>query len=124
MFEHELTDSELLVMKAVWATEEAMSIQGITAKVNWMYKKDWAKQTVSVFLGRIVKRGFLRSERKGRHFFYYPTVSEDEYAKKEIVKCVDMWCNGRADILIATLAKARTLNDKEKAKLRTLIDSM
>ncbi len=124
MFEQELTDCELLVMKVIWATEEAMSIQEIAAKVNNVYNKKWEKQTVSVFLGRIVRRGFLRSERKGRHFFYYPTVSEEEYAKKEVVKCAEMWGNGRADVLVATLAKARKLDAEEKAKLKSLIDGM
>ena len=124
MFEQELTDCELLVMKVIWGTEEAMSIQEIAAKVNQVYKKSWEKQTVSVFLGRIVKRGFLRSERKGRHFFYYPTVSEEEYAKQEVMKCADMWGNGKADVLVATLAKARKLDAEEKENLIKLINGM
>lgn len=124
MFEQELTDCELLVMKVIWATEDAMSIQEIAAKVNQVYNKSWEKQTVSVFLGRIVKRGFLRSERKGRHFFYYPTVSEEEYAKKEVLKCAEMWGNGRADALVATLAKAKKFDAEEKTGILNLINGM
>lgn len=124
MFEQELTDCELLVMKVIWATEEAMSIQEIATKVNHVYNKNWEKQTVSVFLGRIVRRGFLRSERKGRHFFYYPTVSEEDYAKMEVSKCADLWGGGRADQLIAILAKARNLSDVEKNGILSLVSGI
>ena len=124
MKEEALTECELLIMRVIWASEEALSLQEIVERVNSVYKKEWKSQTVSVFLGRIVKRGFLTSRRQGRLFFYYPTVTEEEYEKNEIAKCVDFWSGGRADAFIAALARARGLTEVEKRELRRVLDGL
>lgn len=122
MPEQELTACELLVMKVIWATEEAMSIQEIAAKVNHTYNRKWEKQTVSVFLSRIVDRGYCKMKRKGRHFFYYPIVAEEEYAKKEVKKCADLWAGGRADKLLSILVSERELSENERQGILRWLD--
>lgn len=118
-----LTDCELLVIKVIWESEEKLSLIQIMDRVNEKYRKAWKSQTVSTFLGRIVRRGFLTMERKGRQFYYTPVVSEEEYATKEILHSADFWCNGRADVMLAKLLKERTLSDEEKAGIRKLLDA-
>ena len=119
-----LSECELLVMKVIWRCEETLSLQGIVERVNDTYKKGWKQQTVSVFLGRIVKKNLLTSQRKGRQFFYYPTMTEEEYCKAEVVKCVDMLSDGKADIFFAALSQARTLTEDEKQKIRGLLNEL
>ena len=75
-------------------------MQGIVEGVNETYKRGWKQQTVSVLLGRIVKKNLLTSVRKGRQFFYYPTMTEEEYCQAETVKCVDMLSDGKADVFL------------------------
>lgn len=117
-----LTECEVLVMKVIWESGEAMSIQEITARINLKYKKDWKLQTVSTFLSRAVKKGYLEMKRRGRSFDYYPLVTEEEYGKREIVECVDNWGNGRLGNLIASFAEARKLS--EEAHIRRMLDGM
>ena len=124
MREQSLTECELLVMRVIWKSNEPFSLQDITERVNRIYERDWKCQTVSVFLGRIVQKGFLTSKRQGRLFFYYPTIAEEEYEKDEIAKCVDFWSNGRADVFLAGLTRARNLTDTEKRELRSLLDAL
>lgn len=64
----ELTNCEVLAMKVIWHSEEALSIQEITRAVNAAYDKDWKVQTVSTFLSKMVKKGYLDMQRKGRFF--------------------------------------------------------
>ena len=104
MEDYTLSDSELFVMKIIWRSEESLSLQEIAERVNRVYGKNWKPQTVSVFLGRIVKKNLLVSKRQGRQFYYYPTISEEEYRKKETVKCVDILGDGKADIFFAALS--------------------
>lgn len=118
-----LTDCELLVMKVIWESEERLSLIQIMDQVNGKYHKTWKSQTVSTFLGRIVRRGFLAMERKGRQFFYTPLVSEEEYGKQEILHCLEFWCTGRADVFVANLLKARELTAEEKDGIRNLLDA-
>ena len=63
-----LSECEVLVMKVIWQNSEAMSIQEITSRINQRYGKDWKVQTVSTFLSRAVKKGYLEMRRKGRTF--------------------------------------------------------
>lgn len=124
MFKEELTECELLVMKVIWHSDEVLSIQEITSQLNQVYKKDWKVQTVSTFLGRAVKKEYLSMKRQGRLFYYYPLMSENEYGKREIAKCVDFWGNGKVDELLASFTEVRKLTEEEKIRIRRLLDDM
>ena len=124
MGDHTLSDSELFVMKIIWRSEESLSLQDIAERVNRVYGKNWKPQTVSVFLGRIVKKNLLISKRQGRQFFYYPTISEEEYRKKETVKCVDTLGDGKADVFFAALSQARNLTEEEKKRIRGILNAL
>lgn len=124
MEDYTLSDSELFVMKVIWRSEESLSLQDIAERVNRFHGKNWKPQTVSVFLGRIVKKNLLVSKRQGRQFFYYPTISEEEYRKKEAVKCVDTLGDGKADVFFAALSQARNLTEEEKEKIRGILNEL
>ena len=124
MGDHTLSGSELFVMKVIWRSEESLSLQDIAERVNRVYGKNWKPQTVSVFLGRIVKKNLLISKRQGRQFYYYPTISEEEYRKKEAVKCVDTLGDGKADVFFAALSQARNLTEEEKEKIRGILNEL
>ena len=124
MENYALSECELLVMKVIWKSKEPLSLQGIVEGVNGTYKRGWKQQTVSVFLGRIVKKNLLTSQRRGRQFFYYPTMTEEEYCRAEAVKCVDMLGDGKADIFFAALARGRALTEDEKERIRGLLNEL
>lgn len=124
MEDYTLSDSEFFVMKVIWRSEESLSLQDIAERVNRVYGKNWKPQTVSVFLGRIVKKNLLVSKRQGRQFYYYPTISEEEYRKKETVKCVDTLGDGKADVFFAALSQARNLTKEEKEKIRGILNEL
>ena len=124
MEDYTLSDSELFVMKVIWRSEESLSLQDIAERVNRIYGKNWKPQTVSVFLGRIVKKNLLVSKRQGRQFYYYPTISEEEYRKKETVKCVDTLGDGKADVFFAALSQARNLTEEEKERIRGILNAL
>lgn len=120
----ELTNSEVLVMKVIWHSEEVLSIQEIMRAVNAAYDKDWKVQTVSTFLSKMVKKGYLDMQRKGRYFFYYPLVTESEYGRREIEKCIELWGNGGIAGLVAAFTEAHTLTEEEKQRIGGLLDGL
>lgn len=124
MEDYTLSECELYVMKVIWRSEESLSLQDIAERVNRDYKRNWKPQTVSVFLGRIVKKNLLTSKRQGRQFYYFPTISEEEYRKKEALKCVDSLGDGRADVFFAALSQARNLTEEEKEKIRGILNEL
>ena len=122
MEERTMTDCELLVMKVIWESEEELSLRTISERVNNGFGKAWKLQTVSTFLTRLVHKDFLTMERRGRQFFYFPTISESEYGKKEIVKCVDFWHEGKISALLAAFTEVRELTEEDKDEIRRLVD--
>ncbi len=120
----ELTDCEVLVMKVIWHSEEALSIQEITGAVNATYDKDWKVQTVSTFLSKMVKKGYLDMQRKGRYFFYYPLVTEEEYGDREIKKCVELWSDGKIDGLLAAFTRTHKLTEEERKRIGEMLDEL
>lgn len=95
-FKH-LTDCEQLVMKTVWDAAEELSLMEIMQRVNDCYLKEWKPQTVSTFLARLVKKGYLENYRKGRFFFYRVLIPMEEYRNQLTMDYVKFWYPGNED---------------------------
>ena len=63
-----ITDSEWEVMRAVWAQDKMGSREIIDVLQQ---KKDWGTATIKTFLGRLVKKGMLETEKDGKKFLYF-----------------------------------------------------
>ena len=57
----ELTTAESMVMKTIWDHPHEMALQEIMKLTNETYGKDWKSQTVSTYIAKLVKKGFLRT---------------------------------------------------------------
>lgn len=68
-------------MKIIWDSTEDPALQEVMDGVNGENGKNWKPQTVSTFLARLVKKGYLTVYRKGRYSYYQPAVSKEEYWK-------------------------------------------
>lgn len=95
-----LTECEQLVMKTVWDAEEELALTEIMTRVNDKYHKDWKPQTVSTFLARLVRKGYLRHHRQGRVFLYRVLVPMEEYRAQLTHDYVDFWYGSKVDELI------------------------
>lgn len=92
-----LTDCEQLVMKTVWDAAEELSLMEIMQRVNDHYSKEWKSQTVSTFLARLVKKGYLEHYRKGRLFFYQVLIPMEEYRNQLTRDYLKFWYPGNED---------------------------
>ena len=96
-----LTDCEQLVMKTVWDAAEELSLMEVMQRVNDKYCKKWKSQTVSTFLARLIKKGYLRYYRQGRVFYYQVLVPMEEYRAQLINEYVNFWYRGNRDEFLA-----------------------
>lgn len=119
-----LTECEQLVMKVIWNSEAELTLPDIVRKVNSTYQKEWKPQTVSTFLARLVKKGFLNSYRAGRTFYYQSLISEKTYGNRMIENCVEFWSNNNAGDLLCALNEERKLRSDEVEKIKSLIDEL
>lgn len=108
-----MTDCELVVMKCIWTSDHEMALPEIVDMVNDKYKREWKSQTVSTFLARLVKKGFLTLYRNGRQFYYVPLVKEVDYKTNELEECLMFWCNNNLIDFMETIRKKRPLSSEE-----------
>ena len=73
-----LPDAELEVMKAIWDNTPPMSTNDVMKVIS--NEKNW---NISTLLSRLIDRGFLSSEKRGRERIYYPQVEREEYMEYE-----------------------------------------
>lgn len=78
---NDISACERLVMKIIWDSTEDLALQEVMERVNEENGKNWKPQTVSTFLTRLVKKGFLSLYRKGRYCYYQPLVSKEDFWK-------------------------------------------
>lgn len=124
MLEYSLSDCEELIMKCIWDNEEDIGVQQITDMANEKYGKNWKQQTVSTFLVRLVKKGYVEMYRKGRNFFYHPKIKKAQYCDEFIKKYVDFWNNGNMAEFISDLCKSGSISSKEKKEIKDAVNQL
>lgn len=89
----DLTYSEELVMKSIWDSDRKPVLSEVTKHVNDAYGTDWARQTVSTFLGRLVKKEYLQLQGNERRnsTYYKILVTEKEYRRKLYKRHISFW---------------------------------
>jgi len=106
-----LPDAEFDVMKIIWANEPPITANIIMEQLGTQRK--WKAQTVNSLLLRLVKRGFLRSEKNGKERVYFPVVSRDDYLKFETELFLKQYHNNSVINLVNTLYIDKTLTDED-----------
>ena len=76
-----LPDAEFELMKVVWANELPITTSIIMQQLG--NKRGWKAQTVITLMMRLVERGFLHTEKKGKERMYFPLINKDDYLKFE-----------------------------------------
>lgn len=113
-----LSDCEQMVMKCIWNSKEDLGVQELTEIVNQRYERTWKLQTVSTFLARLVKKGYLEMYRRGRTFFYKPLVEEKEYKIQLMEEYIEFWNAGSIVEFVCTLCESPNVSEEEKQKIK------
>lgn len=115
-----LPDSELEVMKALWASgpdtsraelEEALAPMGL------------ASNTVNTYLTRLQEKGFVQSKRDGKLNRYTPLVSQEDYRAFDSRSILTKLYDSSPRKFVAALAKGG-LTEKDVEELRALLDEL
>lgn len=102
---NELTPSEELVMKAIWDSRKEPVLQDVLLQVNDIRGKGWAPQTVSTYLAKLCRKGYILLKKKGKVSSYKILVDEREYQKWKLNKMLMYIYNNDADVLQEDMKK-------------------
>ena len=71
-----LPEAEFEIMKVVWEKEPPLTSSMLMEELR--QTKEWKVPTLSSLLSRLVERGYLSTEKKGKERTYYRLLTEDE----------------------------------------------
>ncbi|AJP10665.1 TPA: BlaI/MecI/CopY family transcriptional regulator [Clostridioides difficile] len=110
MLNKKLPDSEFKIMKYIWNTGYKTVIsKDVADEMEKIYK--WKQTTTLTLLLRLTKRGFLASQKIGKHTHYTILIKEKEYLKSETKKLFGGLHNNPLSQLISKL------HDKEEVSI-------
>ena len=114
-----LPDTELEVMKAVWACGEKASRAELEQHLTAFC---WSANTVNTYLARLKQKGYVEVERCGRDNFYTALVSREDYLAFDSRSTVDR-LYGSPRNFIAALARGG-MDSEEVDQLKALLDRL
>ena len=116
-----LTESEKITMKCVWDIGDGARLSRIMTLANDKYGKEWKPQTVSTFLGKLVRKGFVEQYRDGRYFYYRILIDKHTYRTQMIRDDVEFLDDDSLDMYCSELLDKKTFTAKERKQLKSII---
>jgi len=114
-----LGDAELEIMKVIWRAERPISAAEIGLVVA---ERGWKRTTIATFLARLVEKGALAVERRGKSQYYTPLFSAGTYKRSQLKRFVKRLFDGSAKELVASLFEEEELSREELEELRSAFD--
>lgn len=117
-FKQEPSSAEWEVMKVIWTLDKPTSRSISDVLKDTM---DWENATTKTLLGRLVKKGYLKTHREGNRFVYEATVEEQEGANSRLFEVASSFCNKSKGKAIANLIDSLDLSIDDQ---QLLIDTI
>ena len=113
----QVSDSELELMKIVWANGgQALYAQIMEALVQT--GRTWQKNTIITLLSRLVEKGLLKTNKIGRRNEYTALVSEADYQAAQTQTFLKKLYEGSAKGLVSTLIQRELLSAEDYEELK------
>lgn len=115
-----LPDTEFEVMKAVWEEKPPVTTNILMEKIGG--EKGWKVPTLISILNRLIKKGFLSSDKKGKERLYYPVIEKDEYLRVETENFVKEYHGNSFLSLVNTFYGEKNISDDELQELVKILN--
>ena len=112
-------ESELEIMKVLWKAKEPVNTQYISESVE---EKGWKRTTISTFLVRLVEKGALSVEKKGKLYYYTPLISQKDYRKSQTKNLIASLYNGSIKDFAVSFFEEQTLSDEDIKELKAIFE--
>ncbi|ALS25568.1 BlaI family transcriptional regulator [Paenibacillus sp. 32O-W] len=106
-----LPDAEFEIMRVVWANEPPITTAMVMEQLG--SERKWKAPTVISLMLRLVKRGFLRTEKEGKERTYFPLVSKEEYLAWETEHFMKQYHENSFLSFVNTLYNGKQPSEKE-----------
>lgn len=116
-----LAEAEWEIMSQIWELNKPVSVRDIHSQLYPNGEK--AYTTVQTIMNILHKKGFLRRDKVGLVNFYFPTISQTEFAKSETSTFVSRFFSGSFGALANFLINSGKLSEDELRELKEMIEA-
>jgi len=116
---HTITDAEYEIMCILWRSKEKLTVADIIKELN---NNDWTASTVATFMARLLKKGVISCDKKGKINYYFPVLKQSEYALCETETLLSKIYKGSVKNLVATLYENKKLSNEDMSDLKKMFD--
>ena len=117
-----LPDTELEVMKALWASERAPVPRSSLEEA--LRDRGWATNTFNTYLSRLTEKGFVSCEKRGKTNYYTPQVRQADYLAFESGAVLNKVFGSSLKSFVASLARGGKLERGELDELQQYLDEL
>jgi BlaI family transcriptional regulator, penicillinase repressor len=115
----QISDAEWTVMRVIWerspvTANEVVAVLGPTT--------EWKPKTIHTLLRRLVQKGALTFEKKGREFSFRPLVPESACVREASRSFLRRFFDGELAPFLSCFLEQENLSDKEIAELKRILD--
>src|SRR5215831_17762512 len=116
----QLTEAEQRLMDILW-TLESGTVADIAEALP--KKLDLAYNTVLTIMRILEEKGYVRHSKpkEGRAFIYRPVVSREQASRSALQHLLGRFFGNSAEALVLNLIEDKTLNEKERERIRKLL---
>ncbi len=115
---HTITDAEYSIMRILWQSDAPMTVSEVCAETSG----EWSASTVSTFLLRLLKKGVIACEKRGKTNLYYPILKQSEYTADETSSLMARLYGGSFRKMVASLYENKAVTREEIDELKDLFD--
>lgn len=113
-----LSDTEMELMSIIWELNKEVTSAELLEIVEKVKDKRWSGQTISTFLSRMVEKGVLTFDKKGRTNHYIAAVTINEYRQKEAESILNDMYKGSIKKFLSALYNGKKMNKEEIDELK------
>ncbi|MBE5981981.1 MAG: BlaI/MecI/CopY family transcriptional regulator [Paenibacillaceae bacterium] len=114
-----ISEAEWEIMKLIWKSNPITSEEIINLLSGRMM---WSAQTIKTFITRLIKKEVIGFEKKGRVYYYYPLLSEEECIRSENETFLKKVYDGALNMLFAKFLEEELSMDQIEELERILKD--
>ena len=116
---HRISEAEWEVMKVIWKQTSPVLAQEIIRSLAQSAK--WSAATIKTMLNRLVAKGILQYERKGKSYLYSAAVTEAECRAAEADSFLKRVFDGSLSPMLSHFVQSRRLSRKELDTLEQIL---
>lgn len=115
-----LPDAELEIMQEIWRADGPVTSSELQERL--LERHTWKLPTTLGFLTRLMERGFISCEKRGRINVYTALVEEKTYLESETRSFLERLCGNSLKTFVSSLYNGKAIGQRELEELQGFID--